>query len=617
MFSQLTTPRSRELYNANVLDVAKRTDRVFGILMAVQYLTVVAWAAFETPLTYAGSKSSIHPHLWAALIIGAIIAFPTMGLAFLKPGAATNKWFISVGQMLMGALLIHASGGRIETHFHVFGSLAFLSLYRDWRVLVPATLVVLVDHIARGILNPMSIYGVPSGAQWRFLEHATWVVYENIVLIATCVAATREMKGMASRQAELEEINGRIEATIVERTDALRQAESRYGEVIKHSLDSIILVGRDGNITELNPSAEQLFHARTSELNGSSFPLLFDGESRDIITGFVVSEENRSARHELTAVRPDETTFPVEVSLAAANHSDGVAYVAFIRDLTEQRRLESKLNQAQKMESIGHMSTGIAHEINTPNQYIGDNVRFVSECWEPLSNLINGYRKTIDESQPSDDQKKEVSTLESKADLEFVMEEIPSALNQALEGVARVESIVRAMKEFAHPGGGQELGVSLNKIIENACLVSRNEWKYVSELTFELDPKLPTIHANAGELGQVVVNLVVNAAHAIKDSLKDGSTGTIHIRTYEDGENIIFEVKDNGKGIPPEVRSRIFDPFFTTKGVGIGTGQGLAITHSVVVDRHHGEIELDSEIGVGTTFRIKLPLNGLPAEQAA
>lgn len=605
----LNTPRTRELFEANVRHVASRTDRVFGILMAVQYLTIIAWAAYETPLTYSGSKSSIHPHLLAAILLGGGISVPIIALAFLKSGASMNKWFISVGQMLMGALLIHVSGGRIETHFHVFGSLAFLSLYRDWRVLLPATAVVLVDHIARGFLNPMSIYGVPSGAQWRFLEHAAWVVYENIVLIATCVAATREMKAVASRQAELEEINGRIEATIVQRTVELRQAESRYGEVIRHSLDSIILVGRDGKVTEMNPSAEQLFNTRSGEEIGKDFSMLFDGESRDTITSFVLNEARTSGRYHLMATREDTQVFPVEVSLAAANHSDGVAYVAFIRDLTEQRRLESKLSQAQKMESIGQMSTGIAHEINTPNQYIGDNVRFVADCWKPLSDLIKGYQEA-----PYPDPK--IAALEKKADLEFVMEEIPSALNQALEGVSRVESIIRAMKEFAHPGGGQEVGVSLNKIIENACLVSRNEWKYVADLDLDLSPSLPVIQANAGELGQVVVNLVVNAAHAIKDRITDGSMGSIVIRTFEQEGNVVFEVRDNGKGIPIEAQKRIYDPFFTTKGVGIGTGQGLAITHSVV-ERHNGEIELESEVGVGTTFRIKLPQQSLTVEQAA
>lgn len=595
--------RMRQLFKEALTQIHIRTDRVFGILMIAQFVAAVVWAAIRSPLTYEGAQASIHPHLLSAIVLGAIIALPTMALTLFRPGQTVTRISVSIAQMLMGGLLIHVSGGRIETHFHVFGSLAFLAFYRDWRLLIPATLVVLVDHIARGIMNPLSIYSVPSGAELRFIEHACWVVFEDAVLIAACRFSIKEMKEIASRQAQLEDVNDKIEQTVVARTSELKSAEHRYGEVVAHAFDGILLVSADGFVQEINPSAERIFGRNKADAIGKSFASLFDAEAQAVLHGYQASGELPTSRLEWMGLNTEGEQIPVEVSIAEISSAGSKALTVFVRDLTEQKMLETKLGHAQKMESIGHMATGIAHEINTPNQYIGDNVRFVAESWPAIAGIIDQYKMELEDLPQSKDR---VAVAEKKADLEFVMAEAPSALAEALEGVQRVETIVRAMKEFAHPGGDHEHDVNVNKVIENASVVSRNEWKYIAELDLNLCPEIPHVRANQSELGQVVLNMIVNAAHAIRDCGRSNGKGRIGISTRVEGAWLCIDIADNGCGIPDEVKHRIFEPFFTTKGVGIGTGQGLAIAHSVIVDHHRGEISVESDT-VGTTFSIRIP----------
>jgi signal transduction histidine kinase len=195
-------------------------------------------------------------------------------------------------------------------------------------------------------------------------------------------------------------------------------------------------------------------------------------------------------------------------------------------------------------------------------------------------------------------------------DLNFLIEEIPKAINQTSDGVARVIKIVGAMKNFSHPGLESVIYVDLNQSIESTLIISHNEWKYLAEVETEFDPELPPVPCYPGEFNQVILNLVVNAAHAIEEVKSGGKPdhrGVIRISTRHVGSEVVIRIEDNGTGIPQIIRNRIFDPFFTTKAIGKGTGQGLAIAHSVIVDKHKGRIDLESEVGKGTIFTIALP----------
>jgi signal transduction histidine kinase len=282
--------------------------------------------------------------------------------------------------------------------------------------------------------------------------------------------------------------------------------------------------------------------------------------------------------------------------------------------------MELQLRQSQKLESIGQLAAGIAHEINTPTQYIGDNARFLKDAFHDLSQVLASGSKLLAAVKNNAVSGELVSELEAavqKADVDYLVGEIPRAIQQSLDGVERVSKIVSAMKEFSHPGGGEKAPVDLNRAIESTTTVARNEWKYVADLVLDLDASLPAVHCLPGEFNQVILNLIVNASHAIADVIGDGSKGkgTITIRTRRDGSWIEIRVSDTGSGIPEKARGRIFEPFFTTKPVGKGTGQGLAISRSVIVDKHGGTIAFETELGKGTTFIIRLPILTQPASQ--
>ena len=270
---------------------------------------------------------------------------------------------------------------------------------------------------------------------------------------------------------------------------------------------------------------------------------------------------------------------------------------------------QTRLLQAQKLESVGQLAAGIAHEINTPLQFIGANMEFMEEASQAMSAITQSLLKMI-YTAPEGIAEELRSALE-KADWEYLMEEFPSAIRQSKEGISRVTSIVKAMKEFSHPSSREKESIAVNTIIETTLLVARNEWKYVADVTTDLAVDLPLVPCYIDELGQVILNLLINAAHAIGEKLgrnHDGEKGEIHISTRAVDSFVEIRIRDTGSGIPVGIRERIFDPFFTTKEVGRGTGQGLTISHDVISKKHGGTLTFETEEGKGSTFIIRLPL---------
>ncbi len=288
--------------------------------------------------------------------------------------------------------------------------------------------------------------------------------------------------------------------------------------------------------------------------------------------------------------------------------------VLTFRNITEQRLQESKRIHRMKLMAIGELSAGIAHEINTPVQFIGSNVSFLDESFQDLLKLIKTYQKLGDflqneQEYPCRQLLQEIADIEETADIDFLRDEVPKAFEQTLHGVKQVTDLVLGLKGFARSGSeGEKIASDINTIIQNALLVSRNVYKYVAELETHFC-ELPLVSVYPGDIGQVIVNLVINAAHAIEEKKGDDRTmGKITVESGMEDQNIIIQVSDTGKGIPEGVRDRIFDPFFTTKEVGRGSGQGLAISHTIIHEKHHGEITFDSVLGEGTTFIVRIPI---------
>ena len=279
-------------------------------------------------------------------------------------------------------------------------------------------------------------------------------------------------------------------------------------------------------------------------------------------------------------------------------------------------RLTSAQNDlvlSAKLSALGQLAAGIAHEINTPTQYVGDNTRFFQDSFQNIRKVLESHAELLHAAKGNALTPELIARAEqaaAKGDLEYLFEQIPAAITETLEGIGRITKIVRAMKEFSHPGGKEKALANLNKAIESTVTVARHEWKYVADMHLGLDPDLPGVPCFLGEFNQAILNLIINAAHTIADALREhpGTKGTITVTTRRDGNHVEVRVSDTGTGIPEAIRPRIFEPFFTTKPVGKGTGQGLSIVYGNVVKKHGGTVRFESEVGKGTTFILRLPL---------
>ncbi len=281
--------------------------------------------------------------------------------------------------------------------------------------------------------------------------------------------------------------------------------------------------------------------------------------------------------------------------------------------LTELKGTQAKLLQAQKLEAIGQLAAGIAHEINTPAQYVSDNTSFVKRALSSVFTVLEATTAVVESARRGEVPRElidAVDAISKKSKLGYIQKQLPLALDQSLEGLGRISGIVQAMKAFSHPSGSEKRAENLKDAIETTVAVARNEWKYVADVELELEPDLPLVPVLRNEFNQVVLNLVVNAAHAISDVTAGGANGKgrIKIAGRRLGDTAEIRISDTGGGIPLAHRKRVFEPFFTTKAVGKGTGQGLAIAYSVIVDKHGGTISFETEEGIGTTFIIGLPL---------
>jgi len=329
----------------------------------------------------------------------------------------------------------------------------------------------------------------------------------------------------------------------------------------------------------------------------------------------------RDARHlrlECRLIRLEGDDVPVEMSVQPllVEQSRPVGLVGVIADISERKAREIEAQHAQKLESLGRLSAGIAHEINTPIQFVGDNTRFLAESYETMISLLLTYRQILDERAGAlswQERAEIVREAEAEAEIDYLAQEVPSAVRQSLEGIERMATIVRAMKAFSHPGQDEQAPADLNEALKATLTVARSETKDVADVVLELG-EIPPVMCHLGDLNQVFLNMIVNAADAIEEK---GERGEIRIRSRVDGEHVEIQVSDTGAGIPESIRLKVFDPFFTTKDVGRGTGQGLALARAVVQDKHDGVISLRSQAGVGTTFTIRLPVGGRAKTGAA
>lgn len=414
----------------------------------------------------------------------------------------------------------------------------------------------------------------------------------------------------------------RLDITELKQTEqALRASEGKLRSIMDNLQIGVVMVNPRKEILEVNRQIEQWF-PQAREALGRPCNQVFASADSDAPCDTCPLEQVLATGEpgSVTVTQRTEAGerhFRVRSTPIRDAAGQVVAALELVEDITEALAAERELRQAQKLEAVGQLAAGIAHEINTPVQYVGDNMHFLEEAFKDLLYVQSRYDELIGQVKAGAVSPELIDGIEeavAEADVPFLVEEMPKTLEQSLDGINRVAKIVRAMREFSHPGTGEKTFVDLNRALENTLTISRNEWKYVAEAVSDLAPDLPPVLCLPGEMNQVFLNVIINAAHAIGEATQGGRTGKglIRVTTRSDDGGVEIRIEDNGAGIPETVRHRIFDPFFTTKKVGKGTGQGLAIARSVVVDKHRGTLRFETETGRGTVFIIRLPIADQP-----
>ena len=720
-----------------------RIDRIFIKLLIAQFIGLICVALVYTPKTWIGDLVNTPDHIYGSLTI----AFVAVLLAFLfvlsRSGTESTRYVIAISQMILSSVLIHLTGGRVETHFHILGSLAFLSFYKDWRILVASSIYVVCDHVVREIYWPQSLYGVSATSGFRWLEHTWWIVFADVFLMRFCMSSKQDTDRLITAECNQRDLVANINNMVEDKTNALSKSVKeldRLAFIIKKTENVVFMLSEDGLIEWVNDAFVGAYEQDAEGVLGRSYIDLMraddlDIQSLSIIEVFIeqhmysmgdlvttrrragkkrfyehefLARETAGGTKEMVVIEKDRTQsvqaqerarvafeeseiimdsfsggvvgvdndglvfkweaktseylglgkmdavgkrfLDLNIGIDVAQLSEFIAnfnknrnsakntielpsefgedgstmllfnihgiksgshrggYMLVSINVTERKSLERQLYHAQKMEAVGQLAAGVAHEINTPIQFIGDNLRFFKDSFDDMCKLINDCSEKISKDHVGFSD--EYNALLETADFEYLSTEIPEAVDQSLEGVDRVAKIIRAMKDFSHPGENEKEETDIGACIHGAVTMSKNEYKYCADVHIDVADDLPHVSCNKNEIVQVLLILVVNAAHAIQEVLKKGEVerGLIEIRAGKIGEELAISVKDSGNGVEKSIQGKIFDAFFTTKEVGKGTGQGLSLAHTIVHQNHGGRIELESEIGSGTTFTIFLPL---------
>jgi PAS domain S-box-containing protein len=400
---------------------------------------------------------------------------------------------------------------------------------------------------------------------------------------------------------------------------ATRIAELNYW-VHFHDIAAPVLVTRPGGtIAAANRAlVTMLGYADETDLKRVDASQLYVVPGTRDLLRESLKREGAVYKAEVKLRRKDDVQLDVLLSIRAVDLKPGETFYEGVctdisdlrRAVVHARKLEAQLHLSQKLEAVGQLASGIAHEINTPIQFIGDNIHFLRGTFAKLASAWQRSRAAVQarvDCREVAEIAREVDAIESQTKLPRLLPDAELAFVESMEGLERVTETVRAMKEFAHPGDGEMCAVDLNHSLETTLIVARNEYKQIADVVTNFG-EIPMVHCRPGAINKVFLNMIVNAAHAIEHKAAQvGGRGTITVRTSHDSTGVEVEIADTGCGIPKALISRIFDPFFTTKPVGKGTGQGLAIAHSVIKS-HGGQIHVESTPGAGTTFRIRLPL---------
>jgi PAS domain S-box-containing protein len=647
----LTIARTRELFNEHRQVIFVRTDRMFGWLMPLQWLVGVCFALWVSPHAWAGREATIHPHVWAALLLGGVITIWPVYCAHTRPGTAMTRQTIAIGQMLMSALLIHLSGGRIETHFHIFGSLAFLACYRDRRVLLTASVVVVVDHFVRGVFFPLSAFGVLTASPYRWMEHAGWVVFEDIFLLIAARQSLDGMRGVAERQALLEAVNANIEMTIAERTAQLtreiaerKQADEARKELARQLtrerlqyeeiLNNIPMVVFE-NIPEgsearrfINNHVEKFHGYSKREWNATpdfwrstvhpedqrrfneEFAAIFAGAGVNKFIGRWIAKDGRIVWGEtnVIAVR-DEGGRIIGVRGCTIDITERVNAEA------EKRRTRAELMDASRKAGMAEVAINVLHNVgnvlnsvNVSQTMIHDRVR---------KSELGGVKKTAELlAAHAADLCAYLSTNAAGqkitgylALLGDTLAEEQKVILAELECLGRnvehIKDVIALQQVYARAGGVHE-NIAITRLLDDALQIEATELTQHRIAIVRENGEIPATSLDKHKVMQILVNLISNARQA----LVEGGAGDrrLTVRAGLKDETLSVSVSDNGIGIAPETLTRIFAHGFTTKKNGHGYGLHSS---ALAAKEMGGQLTVHSDgVGKGATFTVEIPAVG-------
>jgi len=580
--------RTRVLAEAAHVRVYRQTDYLFAGLLVAQWLAAVLLALFISPTTWAGADSETHPHVWAAVFLGAVIISLPLLLVFIMPGHAWTRYVIAVAQMLSSALLIHLTGGRSEMHFHVFGSLAFLSFYRDWRVLIVASAVAGSDHLLRGWLWPMSVYGVSSGVEWRWLEHSAWVVFIDVFLVYSCLRGRAEAETGALRQAQLEAAGESVEQQVVARTKELAESEQRFRTLTACSPIGIFQADAQGNCLYVNERWCALSGLDAEEaLNLGWLRAVHDDDRARLSLAWQRTvQEQREFDIEHRLVTPQGKVSWVQVN-AVLLHDQAGAFNGFlgnVSDITERKQAQQERDRFMAQSISAKEAAEMANKAKS--EFLAN---MSHEIRTPMNGIL-GLTELMLETKLTRDQRESLEMVRSSG------ESLMTIINDVLD-FSKIEA------------GKLELDPDdfclQDTLDESLKMFALRAHKKGLELTCDVEPEVPDfLVGDANRLAQVLINLIGNA-------IKFTEIGEIDIHVslaaHNDADYVVeFAVSDTGIGIAPEKQRSIFAPFeqadsSTTRRFG-GTGLGLTIS-SRLVQLMGGRLRVESNVGAGSTFR--------------
>jgi two-component system sensor histidine kinase/response regulator len=582
--------RATEILRAHQRRVYRRTDRMFAALMVVQWVATIVAAVCLTPRTWDGATSRLHPHVTLAIVLGGAICSLPVYFAWRYPAQVATRYTIGVAQVLFSSLMIHVSGGRIETHFHIFASLALLTAYRDWTVLIPATAVVAVDHLVRGFWWPESVFGVLTASPWRTLEHAAWVIFEDFFLILTTRQSVDEMRAMSLQTARLEQSH----ADVLLYSDQLEASSLKEREIIEGALDAVVQMDADGAVVSWNTKAEQTFGWSADEAIGRPVAELIVPEAnRDShIVGLARYHETGQGRLlnqrlEVQGLNRDGRVFPIEIAITPIRCGGTPLFCAFIRDITARKQYEEELRLAKEQAEAANRTkseflANMSHEIRTPlNGILGFTELLIRNADGGDEAERRDYIKTIRTS--------------GKHLLELINDILD--LSKIEAGQLQVEKTACSPHHL---------------IAEVMSVLRARAQEKALTLDYRWDSEIPeSIQSDPYRLRQLLMNLVGNAVKFTER----GSVNVVARLLNRDGDaRLVFEVRDSGIGISKEHLEDIFKPFVQadnsmTRKFG-GTGLGLTISKNIC-ESLGGSLSVTSQLGKGTTFSAEIPAGDL------